>query len=147
MNRHQPGVRVDAVEIDPAVVAIADRYFGVRSTENVQIITADAFDFLAKTEAKYDVIYMDAFLKPSGGTDGTGAPLRLRTLRFYEQIQGKLKPEGLVVFNLNWHRRVGDDVRTIRDGFPQTYVFSLPRQGGYVVFASLSPQPMAKSEG
>ena len=48
--RHaDPGVRIDAVEIDPLVVQLADKYFGVRSGENVNIITADGLKFIAET--------------------------------------------------------------------------------------------------
>jgi spermidine synthase len=138
LKHYDPEVKVDAVEIDPTVVAIADRYFGVRSSGNVNVVTADAFDFLEKTETQYDVIYMDAFLRPSRATDSTGAPLNLRTIRFYQDIQEKVKPGGLVVFNLNPHRRIRDDLNTIREAFPQCYQFSLPGSKGMVVVASVS---------
>ncbi len=146
LKRYDPGVHVDAVEIDPAVVRIAEKYFGVRSEGNVNIITADAFDYLAKTDSQYDVIYMDAFLKPSKDTDSSGVPLKLRTLRFYEGVQKKLKPGGLVVFNLNPHPKLRGDVKTIRDAFPQTYVFSMPAGRGLVVVASMSPQRESKAD-
>src|SRR4029453_5987426 len=53
-----PQLKVDAVEIDPLVVEIADKHFGVRSTPTVRIIVADGLKFLAETEKKYDAIYM-----------------------------------------------------------------------------------------
>jgi spermidine synthase len=64
---------------------------------------------------------MDAFLKPSEETDGTGAPLALRTQQFYKQMQEKLKPGGLVAFNLNPHEELADDIRAIAGSFPQIY--------------------------
>ncbi len=145
LKRYDPEVRSDAVEIDPVVVDIAEKYFNVRSEGNVNVVTADAFDFLADTKSEYDVIYMDAFLKPSRTTDSTGAPLRLRTLRFYRDIQKRLKPGGLVAFNLNPHAKINSDVRTIRAAFPQVYVFRLPRAAGLVAVASVSPQRMPLS--
>ena len=60
-----------------------------------------------------DVIQLDAFLKPSAETDGTGAPLNLRTRQFYKEVQSKLSPGGLVAFNLNLHDKLGDDIRNI----------------------------------
>lgn len=146
LKHYDPDLKVDAVEIDPTVVAIADRYFGVRSGGNVNVITADAFQFLADTENTYDVIYMDAFLKPSRGTDSTGAPLHLRTLRFYQDVQKKVKPGGMVVFNLNPHRGVRNDLDTIRDAFPQSYQFSLPSSRGLVVVASTSADREAPAD-
>src|SRR5262249_18351872 len=65
LKHYDPQVKVEAVEIDPAVVKVADKYFGIRSGGNVNVITKDALEYLKKTDAKYDVIYMDAFLKPS----------------------------------------------------------------------------------
>ena len=60
-------------------------------------------------------------------------PLRLKTIQFYKEIQKKLAPDGLIVFNLNPHSRIDNDVRNIRDAFPQTYVFRLPNYGGLVL--------------
>jgi spermidine synthase len=140
LRRIDPDVRIDAVEIDPEVVRLADKYFNVRSEGNVKIATADGFKFIADAKKPYDVIYMDAFLKPSTDTDGTGAPLALRTRHFYEQLQTKLKPGGNVVFNLNPHPRLMDDVKAIAEAFPQTYVFPLSQFGGAVVVASTAKE-------
>jgi spermidine synthase len=140
LRRIDPEVRIDAVEIDPEVVRLADKYFNVRSEGNVKIATADGFKFIADAKKPYDVIYMDAFLKPSADTDGTGAPLALRTRQFYEQMQSKLKPGGSVVFNLNPHPQLADDVKAIAEAFPQTYVLPLSRFGGAVVVASTAAE-------
>jgi spermidine synthase len=131
--RHiDPQVHIDAVEIDPEVVKLADQFFNVRTEGKVSIVTADGLKFIAQAKKPYDVIYMDAFLKPSAETDGTGAPLALRTRQFYEQLQSKLKPGGVVVFNLNPHPQLPDDIRAIAEAFPQTYVFPLTRFGGAI---------------
>ncbi len=140
LKHYDPGVQVDAVEIDPVVVRIADQYFGVRSEGNVRVITADAFEFLANTTDPYDVIYMDAFLKPSADTDSTGVPLRLKTIRFYQDVQKKLKPGGVVAFNMNPHARMREDIETMRAAFAQVYVFPLPGYQGSVVIASTAPE-------
>ncbi len=139
--RHvDPNVRVDAIDIDPEVVRLADKYFNVRTEGNVNVATADGFKFIAEAKQPYDVIYMDAFLKPSADTDGTGAPLALRTQQFYKQMQAKLKPGGVVAFNLNPHPQLAEDVRAIGEAFPQTYMFPLSRFGGAVVVASTAAE-------
>ena len=123
LKHHDPKLKIDAVEIDPAVVKIAAEYFGVRSGGHLNVVTADAFRFLDETKKRYDVIYMDAFLKPAPDTDPTGVPLRMKTIEFYKQVQEKLKPDGLVVFNVNVHDRAADDIKTIRGAFAQVYPF------------------------
>lgn len=140
LKRYDPQVKVDVVEIDPAVVKVADKYFGIRSGGNVNVITKDALDYLKTTDARYDVIYMDAFLKPSAGTDSSGVPLRLKTIQFYKDIQKKLSADGLVVYNIHAHEKVQEDIKNIRDAFAQTYVFRHSRLRGFTVVASLAQQ-------
>jgi spermidine synthase len=137
LKHHDAAVKVDVVEIDPAIVRVADKYFGVRGGGNVTIITKDAQDYLKNTEARYDVIYLDAFLKPSAGTDMAGVPLALKTVQFYKEIQKKLAANGLIVYNLHPTDQAADDIKNIRAAFPQTYVFRVTGFGGYVVVGSL----------
>ena len=131
-----PGLKIDVVEIDPQIVDLANKYFQIRSEGNVKIICQDAFKYLAETNEKYDVIYMDAFLKPSQGTDPNGVPLALKTTQFYQQVEQKLTPDGLVVFNLNPHAGSRDDIAAISAAFRQTYVYRIPGGLGYVVVGS-----------
>jgi spermidine synthase len=140
LKKHDPDVKVDVVEIDPVVVKIADEKFGVRSEGNVNVITADGIKYLAETKEQYDVVYMDAFLKPSGETDVNGVPLRLKTGDFYKLIQEKLKPGGMVVFNLNPHSGTRDDIAEITRAFSQTYVFGLGDSPGLVAVGTLAKQ-------
>ncbi|MHC5039145.1 MAG: spermidine synthase, partial [Planctomycetota bacterium] len=58
LNHYFPDLKVDAVEIDPVVVKLADEYFGTRPGPKTRIFTEDAFKYLARAEDKYDVIYM-----------------------------------------------------------------------------------------
>jgi len=146
LHGKDPKVKVDVVEIDPMIVNIADRYFGVRTGGNVNINVADGLDYLTHTDARYDVIYMDAFLRPSGGTDKTGVPLHLKTLKFYGEVQKRLNPDGVVVFNINPHLSVGEDIRTIKEAFPHTYVFRLTGYDGYVVVGSTSSSGLSKQD-
>jgi spermidine synthase len=140
LKRYDPQVKVDVVEIDPAVVKIADKFFGLRSGGNINVITKDAFEHFKNTDARYDVVYMDAFLKPSGETDKSGVPLRLKTIQFYKDIQKKLTADGLVVFNVHAHDKVQEDMKNIRDAFPQMYVFRQSNLRGYVVVGSLAAE-------
>jgi len=143
--RHiDPQLRIDVVEIDPVVVRLADEYFNVRTGTGVSIITADGLKFLTETSNKYDVIYLDAFLKPSAATDATGAPLDQRTRQFYKALQTKLNPGGLVAFNVNRHARDAEDLRNISAAFAQTYVFPLSHE--YVVLGSTDAPRIADAE-
>src|SRR5207249_3940914 len=121
---------------DPAVVRLAEKYFSTKSEGNVNIITADGFKFLAETKERYDVIYMDAYLKPAADTDAAGLPLRLKTLDFYKTLQDRLVEGGLVAFNLNVTERWQTDVDLIKAAFPQAYVFRVPGAANIIVQGS-----------
>jgi spermidine synthase len=140
LKHYEPELRVDVVEIDPAVAKIADVYFRIRSGGKVRILLQDAFKYLTTSKERYDVIYMDAFLKPSGGTDISGVPLRLKTVRFLKDVQQRLKPDGLVVFNVHVYDDTKETLATIRQAFPQVYVFQVAQRESLVVVGSLAKQ-------
>jgi len=140
LKHHQPELRVDVVEIDPAIIKIADVYFGVRSGGKVKILLQDAFKYLTTSKESYDVIYMDAFLKPSGETDTSGVPLRLKTVRFLKDVQKRLKPDGLVVFNVHVYDDTKETLATIREAFPRVYVFQVSQRLSLVVVGSLAKE-------
>lgn len=147
LQQTDPGVKIDAIEIDPLVVKLAADMFGTKPTENVNIVTADGFKFIAGAEdGSYDVIYMDAFLKPSADTDETGAPLALRTQQFYKQLQQKLKPGGVVAFNLNPHQQLEADLRDLKEAFPQLYVFPMAQFNGVVAIGTTDAKRLEPAE-
>ena len=49
-------------------------------------------EHLAKTKKRYDVIYMDAFLKPQEATDQTGVPRNLRLPRVLQEHPDEAEP-------------------------------------------------------
>jgi spermidine synthase len=146
LRRYDPALRIDAVEIDPLVVELAAKYFGVASGPNVNVVVGDGLKFIAEGDKRYDVIYLDAFLKPSGDTDATGTPLALKTQEFYKQIQARLKPGGVAAFNINPHAQADEDVKAIAAAFPQAYEFFLPRDQGRIVVAATNPTRIDEAE-
>jgi spermidine synthase len=138
---HEPSVQIDAVEIDPVVVRLADQYFGVRSAGNVRVHTADAFAFIERTTDRYDMIFMDAFLRPSDETDATGVPSRLKTLEFLARVKQTLAPGGVVAFNINDHERIADDIASVGAAFGQVAVYRAPPADNKVVIATSGSMP------
>ena len=136
LTHHEPQVHIDAVEIDPAVVRLADQYFGVRSGGNVRVHTADAVTFVESTADRYDLILMDAFLRPSSDTDTTGVPTRLKTLAFLGRLKRALAPAGVVAFNVNEHASMADDIAAIAAAFGHVVVYRCPPADNKVVIAA-----------
>lgn len=136
LTHHEPQAQIDAVEIDPAVVRLADEYFGVRTGGNVRVHTADAFQFVETTGDRYDLILMDAFLRPSADTDTTGVPTRLKTLDFLRRLKQTLAPGGVIAFNVNEHDTMGDDIATVAAAFGAVAVYRSPPSVNKVIIAA-----------
>jgi spermidine synthase len=100
--------------------------------------------FINETGNRYDVIYLDAYLKPSADTNSTGAPLAMRVAQFYATVRSRLNPGGMVSVNVNRHAGDGEDLRNLRDAFPQNYVF--PLTGEYAVLGSTEAHRVEPAE-
>jgi len=85
------GARVDVVEINPAVLPLATRYFGL-DTNGLNIVWGDGRTFLNGCTNQYDTILIDAFL-------GDSYPLHLMTRESFRRIRTLLKPNGTLVIN------------------------------------------------
>jgi spermidine synthase len=138
LTHHEPQAQIDAVEIDPAVVRLAGEYFDVREGGNVRVHTADAVAFIESTTERYDLILMDAFLRPSRGTDATGVPSGLKTLEFLGRLRAALAPGGIVAFNINEHDTVADDIASVVSAFGHAAVYRCPPSDNKVVIAGES---------
>ena len=141
LTHHEPQAQIDAVEIDPAVVRLADQYFDVRSAGNVRVHTADAVAFVEAVTDRYDLVLMDAFLRPSGDTDTTGVPTRLKTLEFLGRLKQALAPGGVVAFNVNEHASMADDIAAVTTVFRQVAVYGSPPSDNKVVIAVADAMP------
>ncbi|MCB1232314.1 MAG: fused MFS/spermidine synthase [Verrucomicrobiae bacterium] len=153
LNAAMPETRVDAVEIDPAVVSAAAEFFGTENGPRTTIHTADAFEYLGDPAGpKYDVIYMDAFLRPpveEGAAELVEKAQRLKTAAFLEQIRARLvkEPGGLVAFNLiEREPSTPDDLAAIRSVFPSVYEFPVAQTGNLVVIASTEAERVSAEE-
>ena len=125
-----PETHVDVVEIDPAVVAIADQYFETRPDEQTNIYTEDAFVYIEESKQKYDVIYMDAFLRPGVDSEAGSATARLRTVEFVRQLKARLKPDGLLACNLVTRRKTTPaDLAALREVFKTVKQLPVPGTG------------------
>ena len=85
------GVRVDVVEINPAVVPLGERYFGSQP-ERFNLFIGDGRQFVNATTNRYDAVVLDAFL-------GDSSPSHLMTRESFAAIRRVLNPEGVLVIN------------------------------------------------
>lgn len=131
LHKHYPQARIDAVDIDPDVVAVAKRYFGFREDAGLRACAEDGRKFIERCREPYDMIYLDAF-----GPDSV--PYSLSTREFLEAARRALKPRGVVLGNI-WSRdsnRLYDSmVRTYQEVFDDLYIFDTQKAGNRILVA------------
>ncbi len=104
--RDYPDVRVDTVEIDPVVVDVAKRYFGMPEDDRLRTFTMDARRYIATTKETYDVIIVDCYYDDA-------LPFHLTTDEFFRAVKARLNPGGVVAYNVI-SSVTGDDSKLFR---------------------------------
>jgi spermidine synthase len=81
-----------AVEIDPKVIELAEKY-GIFSLQSpIDLICMDAYEYVLQNEDQFDLIIVDIFID-------TEVPTKFETLIFVEQLKKRLSKQGLLMYN------------------------------------------------
>jgi spermidine synthase len=137
LHRSLPDAQITSVEIDPAVVELSRKYFGIKDEPNFHVVNRDGRIFLADSKEKYDVILIDAYRGPF-------VPFHLLTKEFYKIVQQHLAPGGIVVQNVEPMTMLFDSaVNTLRTVFPQTEFYDA---GGNVVMIAYDGKALTNSD-
>ena len=117
-----PETKIDVIEIDSDVIEVAKQYFNLEADPRLNVFNADARQHLATFDKKYDLIILDAYAS-------TYVPYHLLTHEFYQLLEERLEPEGVVISNLigsiegNKSPLVRSAYKTMVETFPVAYVF------------------------
>lgn len=84
--------KITGVEIDSEIISIANTYFQLHEIPNLTVIIDDAFEFVLKTQEKYDLIVIDIF-------QDTMMPNFLFEDFFTDRLGVILESKGSVLFN------------------------------------------------
>ena len=146
-----PGVRTDVVEIDPAVVRIARRWFYLDEAISraradggeLNVICDDGRAFLEGPAGPYDAVVLDAFV-------GAEPVRSLATVEALRLVRRALAPDGVCLMNVVSHGGGGDtgflrdEIATFSQVF--AYVHAIPctdegfaREDNYLLVASAGP--------
>lgn len=95
LHKLLPEAVIDTVELDPAVLRVAQRFFGYETGPRQRVHVEDGRAFVERAGRegrRYDMVMLDAF-----GVDYI--PAHLLTLEFLRHVRSILAPGGLVVAN------------------------------------------------
>jgi len=138
MRLASTGTTVDVVEINPAVVPLAQAYFHF-DPSRVGLVIDDARHFLSNTRARYDTVHLDAFV-------GDSMPSHLMTREAFTTIRGCLEPGGTLVINSFVSFEPGRDFlgtslyRTLKDVFADVVIHA--SEGGNVFYVASDRTPL-----
>ncbi|HLV29390.1 MAG TPA: fused MFS/spermidine synthase [Burkholderiaceae bacterium] len=95
LHKLLPETVIDSVEVDPAVLKVAQAYFGYEPGPRQRVFVEDGRSFIERAHSegqRYDMVMLDAF-------DVDYIPAHLLTVEFLEHVRGILAPDGIVVAN------------------------------------------------
>ena len=91
--RDYPGMTIDTVEIDPVVIDVARRFFGLPDDARLTVTNADARRYVQTTTKTYDVVIVDTYYADS-------IPFHMTTSEFLREVKAKMSPGGVLAYNL-----------------------------------------------
>lgn len=148
IEHEHPRMRIDVVEIDPAVTRVARRFFGLSRTTRIRTINEDARWFTMRERGPYDVVFIDAF-------NDLSVPYHLATREYALELRRLLAPRGIVAANViddfGKGRFLASYVRTLQTVFPHVALVMesgdprTMRRSTFVVLASDAPLPGMKT--
>jgi spermidine synthase len=132
-----PRIHIDAIEIDPWVVKIAEnkKYFGIEEGPNLTIHVQDARPYLRTCTKRYDLVEIDMY------QGGPFIPFYVTTVEFFQLVSDRMADDGLAITNV---LALSDDellvacvIKTVQAVFPSVYV--LQHRSNYLLFAFKKP--------
>lgn len=137
-----PGVQITGVEIDPAIIDVAHRYFHL-DEPNVHAVVGDARYWLDTQAGQYDVVVMDAYRQPY-------IPFHLTTKEFFSQVRDHLRPGGVAVVNAGRtatdYRLVDALASTMAAVYPSVFLIDVPDFTNTLIYGSTEPTTLADVE-
>lgn len=127
LHKYLSGTAITSVELDPEVVNVAKKYFGIREEDNFSIIVRDGRLLMMRNKERYNIIMVDAYRGPF-------VPFHLLTKEFYLTAKERLAPGGALVQNIEPSTMLFDAaVATIGSVFSNVDLY--PSGGNIVVVA------------
>jgi spermidine synthase len=135
-----PEADIDVAEIDPDMLAVAQKYFHFRESERMQVHVEDGRLFVKRAKKKYDWVVLDAY-------QNDYIPFHLTTLEFLGEVKSRLNEGGVVVANITqpFRNRFFDSmVMTYKKAFPYLVVFKGRKSGNFIFVATAGERPRGR---
>ena len=133
LHHYLPQATLTCADIEPMMVNVATRFFGVQPDDRLSVSIEDGRDFLARQKTLFDLLFIDVFRSNSA------VPYHLVTLEFYRLCRAKLTQNGVLCVNiLTDDPLLAEKIKSIGAVFEHIYISDTG--GNAVVFATNAPQ-------
>ncbi|XP_054977601.1 eEF1A lysine and N-terminal methyltransferase isoform X1 [Sorex araneus] len=146
IHDHFPKSCVDAVELDPSMLAVATEWFGFSPSDRLQVHIADGLAHIADLAGReapphYHAVMFDVDSKdPTLGM--SCPPPAFVAPPFLQKVSSILRPEGVFILNLVCRDPVLKDsvLAGLRAAFPLLYVRRIEGEVNEILFCQLHPE-------
>lgn len=83
---------IELVEIDPEIISIAKKEFSIDRFRNINIVCADAANYIESSESKFDLIIVDVFIDNK-------IPQIFTLPSFIKKLTQRVDTNGIILFN------------------------------------------------
>lgn len=133
-----PNAEIDVVEVDEAVVRVAEDYFNFAETDTMKVHVDDGRPYIKRAGLRgvtYDYIVLDAF-------SGDYIPEHMLTREFLEEVKTIMTEDSVLVANTFSTSRLYDhESVTYQRAFNEFFNFKLPTSGNRIIITQLHPLP------
>ncbi|WP_108805630.1 fused MFS/spermidine synthase [Aquimarina sp. Aq107] len=109
---------ITAVEIDPVIIRLAEEEFDIIQSNNLSIISQDAYNFINKCNTDFDLIIIDIFIDLK-------VPNKFYSIEFWDTLTRQLKPKGNILFNAGIQLEDDTVIQSIIHKFTKEIEFQL----------------------
>lgn len=91
--RDSPAALVDVAEIEPALIGLAQQYFGLPRDSRLSNHVIDGRRFLHDSKQRYDLIFLDVY------RSFAAVPMQFTTVEFFQLAADRLNDNGVLISN------------------------------------------------
>lgn len=88
-----PEAKIVGVELDPIMVDLGKKYFDLSEISNLEVVIADAAEWVKKAGSQFDLILVDVY-------KGGRIPVEVRSEAYFNKLKRLKSKNGLLVFDL-----------------------------------------------
>ena len=116
-NRYSCHAPVTAIELDPMLIDIAEKEFGVVQSKNLSILETDAYQYITETKDTFDLIIIDIFIDLL-------VPEKFYKPEFWDAMTKVVNLNGFVLFNTGIDL-TEEQVNTFLDTLPDCFLYQV----------------------